>query len=62
MLDVYIIDRLRREQERPQSSYIPLYIEPPQPHQDGPPHEEEEREEPSQHGVVIIDYFSDPED
>lgn len=61
MLDAYIIDRIRRERE--QSDYIPLRIEPPPPPRHAPSREDEgEQDEESQgRGVLIIEYFSEPD-
>lgn len=58
MLDAYIIDRIRREQERTQQidRRIPLRIENPRPR----PPETEERSEPERprddRGSVTVDY------
>lgn len=72
MLDAYIIDQLRREDERSRSAYLPLYIEPPQPpgpdayrDQDNAYSYERgvcEVDSESASGVVIIDYYSDSDD
>ena len=60
MLDAYIIERIKREQERSDSSRIPLHKEPQRP----PPESSYERERDRWHerperkperGVVIID-------
>jgi hypothetical protein len=57
MLDAYIIDRIRREQERSQQTdrRLPLQIENPRPVR---PDAEERDEKPSddQRGSVVIDY------
>jgi hypothetical protein len=57
MLDAYIIDRIRREQERSQQrdSRLPLHIDngqrPPE-----PPRRDREPEPPSDRGSVVIDF------
>jgi hypothetical protein len=56
VLDAYIIEKIKREQERQESDRIPLQIEPiPGRH----PHDQyrrEERDRRSDRGVVIIDF------
>ena len=56
MLDAYIIEKIKREQERQESERIPLHIEPtPRPrHPEDRRYEEPERR--SDRGVVIIDF------
>lgn len=63
MLDAYIIEQLQRERERSQTTYVPLYIEPPQPFLDRDEEPEGKEEDgDTDHGVVIIDYFIDQDE
>lgn len=54
MLDAYIIDRIRKRQNRPcESAQIPLRIEVPEREEPTPRREEKPQEE---RGVAIIDF------
>ncbi len=57
MLDAYIIEKIKREQERQESERIPLHIE-PVPHRRGDRDDRgrDERERRPERGVVIIDF------
>jgi len=56
MLDAYIIERIRREQERQRrkGAQIPLHIEPPPP-EDGRPRKEIHEDRPER-GTTVIDF------
>jgi hypothetical protein len=66
MLDAFIIERIRQEREQRDSGLRPARIHVPRPEDDPRWHEERERDEhrrrqedrdpPSDRGVVIIDY------
>ena len=58
MLDAYIIEKIKRDQDRQEYDRIPLHIEPVPGHRrrDERGREDRERERPSDRGVVIIDF------
>lgn len=57
MLDAYIIERIRREQEqsRQRDVQVPLHIEPPRPPPPALP-PREQKEEVDERGSVVIDF------
>ena len=56
MLDAYIIDRIRREQERQRrnGAQIPLHIEPPPPERGR--ERKDKRDDKSDRGTTIVDF------
>lgn len=57
MLDAYIIDRIRREQERARQKdvRVPLHIDHPRPPSVPPPAEPPREDEPER-GSVVVDF------
>lgn len=56
MLDAYIIEKIKREQERQESERIPLQIEPVPHHRDRNDSRRDDRDRRPDRGVVIIDF------
>lgn len=63
MLDAYIIDKIRREQDSHDSRRLPLHIDVPRHHDDArqpiyeePPGRRRDDDNESERGVVIIDF------
>ncbi len=58
MLDAYIIEKIKREQERDDSQRLPLHID--RPHSPDrrprPSWHDDEDDEPRERGIVIIDF------
>ena len=55
VLDAYIIEKIRRDQERTRSERIPLHIEIPRPRRDERRWQRDDEERDSDRGVVIVD-------
>lgn len=56
MLDAYIIEKIKREQERDDSQRIPLRIDRPNaPDRPRPSWHDDEDDEPRDRGIIIID-------
>ena len=57
MLDAYIIDRIRREQEeRQRGALVPLHIEAPKPPPPPRPDEDDKDDREPERGSVVIDF------
>jgi len=56
VLDAYIIEKIKREQERQESERIPLHIEPGRPRRDRDDRARNERDRRPDRGVVIVDF------